>query len=144
MNCFWKLWLLQEADMKILMIQQLTQLIPQKGTVQICLHSRYMGNGEGRDRQTNTHFDTNCYSFRWEYKLRSSLCTHAIQRTDSKDLDIYVLDRWMPTTKTHPACTIHKDGMWLPLWSDYNKQTKKKKKKEICKKSHQKWWTPEI
>ena len=53
-------------------------------------------------------------SFEWEYKLRSSLCTHAFYRSDSKDPDIHVLDGWMLATKTHPACTIHKDGMWLP------------------------------
>ena len=53
-------------------------------------------------------------SFGWEYKPRSSLCTHAFHRTDSKDPDIHVLDGWMPATKTHPACTIHEDGMWLP------------------------------
>ena len=53
-------------------------------------------------------------SFGWEYKPRSSLCTHAFHRTDSKDPDVHVLDGWMPATKTHPACTIHEDGMWLP------------------------------
>ena len=29
----------------------------------------------------------------------------------------------MPATKTHPACTIYKDGMWLPLWMDYKTVT---------------------
>ena len=53
-------------------------------------------------------------SFGWEYKPRSSLCTHAFHRTDSKDPDVHVLDGWMPATKTHPARTIHEDGMWLP------------------------------
>ena len=53
-------------------------------------------------------------SFGWEYKPRSSLCTHAFHRTDSKDPDVHVLNGWMPATKTHPARTIHKDGMWLP------------------------------
>ena len=53
-------------------------------------------------------------SFGWEYKPRSSLCTHAFHRMDSKDPDVHVLDRWMPATKTHPARTIHEDGMWLP------------------------------
>ena len=24
----------------------------------------------------------------------------------------------MPATKKHPACTIHEDGMSLPLWMD--------------------------
>ena len=53
-------------------------------------------------------------SFGWEYKPRSSLCTHAFHRTDSKDPDVHVVDGWMPATKTHPARTIHEDGMWLP------------------------------
>ena len=45
---------------------------------------------------------------------RSSLCTHAFHRMDSKDPDVHVLDGWMPATKTHPSRTIHEDGMWLP------------------------------
>ena len=53
-------------------------------------------------------------SFGWEYKPRSSLCTQAFHCTDSKDPDVHVLDGWMPATKTHPAHTIHEDGMWLP------------------------------
>ena len=57
-------------------------------------------------------------SLRWEYKPRFSLCTHAFHCTDSKDPDIQLLDGWMPATKTHPACTIHEDRMWLPLWLD--------------------------
>ena len=44
----------------------------------------------------------------------SSLYIHAFHRTDSKDPDVHVLDGWMPATKTHPARTIHEDGMWLP------------------------------
>ena len=55
-------------------------------------------------------------SFGWEYKPRSSLSTHALYRSDSKDPDIHNLDGWMPETKTHPACTIHENGMWLPQW----------------------------
>ena len=57
-------------------------------------------------------------SFGWEYKKRSSLCSHAFHRTDSKDPDIHVLDGWIPTTKSHPECTIHEDGIWLPQWLD--------------------------
>ena len=53
-------------------------------------------------------------AFGLEYKPRSSLCIHAFHRTDSKDRDIYVLDGWMPATRTHPACTTREDGMWLP------------------------------
>ena len=56
------------------------------------------------------------HSFEWACKPRSSLCTHAFHRMDSKDPDIHVLERWMLATKTHPACTIHKDGMWILLW----------------------------
>ena len=55
-------------------------------------------------------------SFGWEYKLRSSLCTHAFHRTHSKDPDIHVLVGRMPASKTHPACTICEDGMWQPQW----------------------------
>ena len=44
------------------------------------------------------------------WKMRSSLCTHA-------------LNGWMPATKTHPACTILEDGMWLPQWLDYKTVT---------------------
>ena len=57
-------------------------------------------------------------SFGWQYKPRFSLCTHAFHCTDSKDPDIHVLDSWMLATKTHPACTIHEDGMRLPQWLD--------------------------
>ena len=47
------------------------------------------------------------------------VCVHMhFHCKDSKDLDIYVLDEWMSATKTHPACTFHQDGMWLPLWLD--------------------------
>ena len=47
-------------------------------------------------------------SFGWEYKPRSSLCTHAFHRTDSKDPDVHVLDGNKNTPSTH------QDGMWLP------------------------------
>ena len=57
-------------------------------------------------------------SFGWEHKPRSSLCTHAFHRTDSKDPDIHVLNGWVLATKTQPAHTIHKDRMWLPHWFD--------------------------
>ena len=29
----------------------------------------------------------------------------------------------MPATKTHPACNIHEERMWLPLWLDFFKKT---------------------
>ena len=57
-------------------------------------------------------------SFRWEYKPRSSLCTHAFQCADSIDPDIHVLDGWILAAKTHPAWIIHEDWMWLPQWLD--------------------------
>ena len=43
-------------------------------------------------------------SLRWENKQRSSLCTHAFHGTESKDLDIHILDRWMQNTPStyHP------------------------------------------
>ena len=62
-------------------------------------------------------------SFGWKYKPRFSPCTHAFHRTDSEDPDIHVLDQWMPATKTYPACTIPKDGTWLPKWLDYKTVT---------------------
>ena len=69
-----------------------------------------------------------------------------------KDYDIHVLDGWMLATKTHPACTIHEDGMWLLQWLDlknghihknltqngepqrysWGMQKKKKEKKKEC------------
>ena len=58
--------------------------------------------------------------FGWEYKPRSS---HAFHRTHSRDPYIHVIDGWMPATKTHPSCTIHKDGMWLPQWLDWKTDT---------------------
>ena len=63
------------------------------------------------------------------------LCTHAFHGTDSKDPDIHVLDEWMPATKTHPACTIHKECDYLNGWI---------KKWSHTQKSHPKWWAPEI
>ena len=36
-----------------------------------------------------------------------------------KDPDIHIHDEWMLEAKTHPACTIHKDGMRLSLWLDW-------------------------
>ena len=62
-------------------------------------------------------------SFMWEYKLRSRLCTYAFHRMDTEDPGIHVLDRWMSATKTHPACSIHEDGMWLPEWLDWKTVT---------------------
>ena len=62
-------------------------------------------------------------SFRQEYKLRSSLYTHALHHTDSKDPDIHVLDkntpsmhhpqRWNVTTSTVGLINshIHKNSL---------------------------------
>ena len=61
-------------------------------------------------------------SFGWEYILSEVLCIHAFHCKYSKDPDIHVFDRWMPATKTHSACTIHEDLMWLPLCKQKNKQ----------------------
>ena len=82
-----------------------------------------------------TPFPTN--SFWWEYKLRSSLGTHASHRMNSKDPDIHVLDGWMPGTKAHPVRTIHEEGMWPRLWLD-------EKSCHIRRNSHLKCWTLEI
>ena len=62
-------------------------------------------------------------SFGWEYKPRSSLCTHTFHHTDSKDLDIYVLDGRVSTSNENPACKIHEDGMWLSQWLDWKTVT---------------------
>ena len=72
-------------------------------------------------------------SFCWEYTPRSSLCTHAFHRTDSKDPDIHVLDGWMPAAETHPACTIHEDRMWLPLYLNLNTHAHTQKKVTYAK-----------
>ena len=44
--------------------------------------------------------------FGWEYKPRSSVCTHAFHRADTEDPDTHVLDGWMLAAKTpskHPS-----------------------------------------
>ena len=41
--------------------------------------------------------------------------------TNSKDPDSHVLEGLMLAAKTHPACTIHEDGMWLSQWLDVKK-----------------------
>ena len=52
-------------------------------------------------------------SFGWEYKPRL-VCAHihSIAHTQK------ILDRWRLATKIHPACTVHEDKIWLPLWLD--------------------------
>ena len=74
--------------------------------------------------------DSTSCSFEWECKPRSCVCVHTSLCTDSTDLDIHVLDRWMPATKTHSACTIHENGMWLTLlWDKIQSHTQKSHKK---------------
>ena len=73
-------------------------------------------------------------SFGWEYKPKSSLCTHAIHRTDPKDPEVYVLNGWMPATKPYPAKNTHEDGMWLSRWLD--------QKRSYWQKSHPKMVKP--
>ena len=51
------------------------------------------------------------YFYWWVFIPRSSLCTYTFHSTDSKDPDIHVLNGCMLATKTHPAHTIHQDGM---------------------------------
>ena len=46
-------------------------------------------------------------SFGWEYKPRSSLCTHVFYHMDWKDPDIHVLDWWMPAKKTTHTPSMH-------------------------------------
>ena len=46
------------------------------------------------------------------------IISHAFHPMDPKDPDSHVLEEWMPATKANPACAIHEDGMWLPLWLD--------------------------
>ena len=77
-------------------------------------------------------------SFGWEYKLRSSLCTYAFHRTDSKYPDIHVLDGWMPATKhIQHAPSMKMECDYLYGWI-------KKKNGHIYKNLTQKWWIPEI
>ena len=45
----------------------------------------------------------------------------------------------MPAAKTHPACTIHKNGMWLPPRLDKKQKPKNRLHKQ---KSHQKMANP--
>ena len=71
----------------------------------------------------------------WEYKPRSGLCTHAFHGMDSKDPDIYVLDRWMPATKTQHAQSTKTEYDYLNDWI---------KKRSHTQKSHPKSWTSEI
>ena len=55
-------------------------------------------------------------SFGWEYKPRSSLCTHAFHHMDSIKRSWRSCPRRVNagSKKTHTARTIHEDGMWLP------------------------------
>ena len=78
-------------------------------------------------------------SFGWEYKPRSSLCTHAFHSRDSKDPDIHVLDGWMRQQKhTQYTPSVKTECYYLYGW------IKKNKKRSHVHKSHPKWWSPEI
>ena len=75
-------------------------------------------------------------SFGWEYKPRSSLCTQAFHRIESKDHGIHVVDGWMTATKTpsmhHPRrlnMTTFMVG-WI--------------KRSNTQKFYPKWWIPEV
>ena len=61
---------------------------------------------------------------------------HTIAWT-KKDPDIHVIDGWMPATKTHPACIIQEDGMWLPQWLDTPPPPKKNKTNKQKKNTNQ-------
>ena len=49
-------------------------------------------------------------SFGWEYKPRSSLCTHAFHNTESKDPDNHVLAWWNASNKNTPS--MHHPWRW--------------------------------
>ena len=52
-------------------------------------------------------------SFRWEYKPRSSLCTHAFHRTDSKDPNIDVLEcQQQKYTQHAPSMKMQCDSLY--------------------------------
>ena len=65
-------------------------------------------------------------SFGWEYKPRSSLCTHAFHRMDSKDPDVHVLDGWMPVQKhTQHALSTKTESDYLNGWIKKQSHTQK-------------------
>ena len=72
-------------------------------------------------------------SFGWEYKPRSSLCTHAFHRTDSKDPDVHVLDGWMPATKKHTqhAPSTKTECDYLSGWIKKRSHTQKSHPKVV-------------
>ena len=69
--------------------------------------------------------------FGWEYKPRSSLCTHTFHSIDSKDPDIHIPDGWMPATKNKP-CMLHPRRQSVTTSLVWFKK-KKKKKGHVCK-----------
>ena len=46
---------------------------------------------------------------------------------------------WMLGRKTNPACTIHKDRMWLPPWLDYKMVTKDSAPGDIAGNAEELW-----
>ena len=77
-------------------------------------------------------------SFRWEYKPRSSLCTHAFHRTDSKDPDVHVLGRVNAGNKNTPSMHHPRRQNVTTLIVGLKKTVR------YAKISPKKWWTPEI
>ena len=47
-------------------------------------------------------------SFEWEYKLRPSLCMHAVYYMEYEDPHAYVLNWSMAATETHSVCSYRK------------------------------------
>ena len=96
-------------------------------------------------------------SFGWEYKPRSSLCTHAFHRTDSKDHDVHVLEGECRQQKHNQhALSTKTECDYLNGWikkrshtqkshpkvmnpRDIAGERKKKKKKKKKNPNHAKW-----
>ena len=76
-------------------------------------------------------------SFGWEYKPRSSLCTRAFPRTDSKDSDICPR---LVNAHSKNTPSMHHPWRWNVVTSMVGLQ----KTITYAKISPQKWWTPEI
>ena len=71
-------------------------------------------------------------SFGWEYKPRSSLCTHAFHHTDSKDPDVHVLDsecRQQKHTQHAPSTKTEYD--YLNGWIKKRSHTQKSHPKMV-------------
>ena len=62
-------------------------------------------------------------SFRWEYKLRSCLCTHAFHPTHSKDPDIHVLGESRQQKHTQHAQSTKMEYDYLNGWIKKKQKT---------------------